>query len=97
MTANRTRGSDTPEGDASLGRAFRWMIRGALLVGGIFLLVSVLQTLATGGRVLRHLGPILAMTVIGATVGGLAGPLVGGGIERRRERGRREEADGPPE
>lgn len=77
--------------DRSFPRAFGWSLRGAALVGGVFLLVSVLQTVMTGGGLLDHLAPTLAMTVIGATVGALAGPLVGSGLARRRRRKREEE------
>ena len=58
----------------------RGMGVGALLLGGL----STLQALRAGVDLLSVLQPILVFALIGLTVGGLAGPLVGKAIRRRR-------------
>lgn len=65
---------------------------GALIGGGLFLLASLYQSLRAGGTPLRFAAPTAAMVVIGATVGGLLGPLLGR-IGRRRD-GAGEEGEG---
>ncbi len=57
--------------------------------GGLFAALSVYRSLVGGGPFLQHLNPIGIMTVIGATVGGLIGPLVGAALEHRRGNRRR--------
>lgn len=59
--------------------------------GGLFAAIGVYRSLVGGGPFLQHLNPIGLMTVIGATVGGLIGPLVGAALERRRGGRRRGE------
>jgi hypothetical protein len=41
---------------------------------------------ASGGPVLQHLNPIAVLTVIGLTVGGLIGPMMGAIVTRLRNR-----------
>lgn len=77
------RGRDRSD-EGSFRWASRWSLRGAGVVGGLFLAVAVVRTVLVGGGLVAHLAPTLAVTAIGATVGGLAGPLVGGGLARRR-------------
>jgi hypothetical protein len=48
--------------------------------------MSIYRSVASGGLELAHLNPIAVMTVIGATVGGLIGPMVGMARARIRER-----------
>ena len=62
----------------------RWTIIAALWGGGLFAAVSIYRSVAGGGPIVQHLNPIALMTVIGATVGGLIGPMVGGFVNRRR-------------
>jgi hypothetical protein len=59
---------------------------GALVGGGLFAFVTVVQVLRSDVPPLRVLQPILVLTLIGATVGGLAAPLVGQAWLRRRGR-----------
>lgn len=55
----------------------RRTVIGALVGGGVFFLASLYQSLRAGGDPLRFAAPTAAMVVIGATVGGLLGPLLG--------------------
>lgn len=64
---------------------------GALVGGGAFGGVALLQALRSGAPFPAVLQPIAVITVLGLTVGGLAGPLVGQALARRRRR-RREDA-----
>ena len=60
------------------------MVWGALLLGG----VATVQALSAGVALGGVLQPLLVFTLIGLTVGGLAGPLVAGAIRHLRERRR---------
>jgi hypothetical protein len=55
------------------------MAIGAVLFGG----VSAVQALRAGVSLLSVIQPILVFALIGLTVGGLAGPLVGAAMRRR--------------
>jgi hypothetical protein len=74
------------EGDVQGAITLRWTIVGAISVGGFFAAGSIYRSLASGGIEVSHLNPIAVMTVIGATVGGLIGPLVGMARARIREK-----------
>jgi hypothetical protein len=52
--------------------------------GGVFLTIGIVKSVYSGGPFLPYLNPIGLMTVIGATVGGLVGPLVGKAVENIR-------------
>lgn len=58
---------------------------GALVVGGLFGAVALVQVLRSGVSVLRVVQPLLVFVVLGATIGALAGPLVGAAWTRWRE------------
>ncbi len=62
----------------------RWTMIGATVGGGLFLALSVYRSIASGGPSVSHLNPIGVMTVIGATVGALVGPMMGAIAARRR-------------
>ena len=55
---------------------------GALAFG----LASAYQAISSGVGVVRTLGPLGFMMVLGGTIGGLAGPLVGEAVARSRQR-----------
>ncbi len=74
------------EGDVQEAATLRWTIVGAVSAGGLFAAMSIYRSVASGGLELAHLNPIAVMTVIGATVGGLIGPMVGMARARIRER-----------
>lgn len=59
---------------------------GATVGAAVFGSVSLYRSLLAEGGLLDYLGPMGMMTVIGATVGGLVGPLIGEAWKRRRER-----------
>ncbi len=61
----------------------RWTLIGAAVGGGLFLVLSLYRSIASGGPSLSHLNPIGVMTVIGVTVGALVGPLIGAIAARR--------------
>lgn len=63
----------------------RWTAKGMIAVGGVFLAIGIVKSIYSGGPFLPYLNPIGLMTVIGATVGGLVGPLVGRAVENSRE------------
>lgn len=69
----------------------RRTLLGALVVGGLFGAVAVVQVLRTGVPLHRVVQPLLVFVVLGGTIGALAGPLVGAAWTRWRER-----SDGPP-
>jgi hypothetical protein len=60
-------------------------LRGALIGGALFGAVSAVQAGRAGVSLLAVIQPILVFSLIGLTVGGLAGPLVGRALRRRRE------------
>ncbi|HIF37803.1 MAG TPA: hypothetical protein EYQ69_00845 [Gemmatimonadetes bacterium] len=62
----------------------RWTIKGMMAGGGVFLTIGIVKSVYSGGPFLPYLNPIGLMTVIGATVGGLVGPLVGKAVENIR-------------
>ncbi len=62
----------------------RWTIKGMMAGGGVFLTIGIVKSVYSGGPFLPYLNPIGLMTVIGATVGGLVGPLVGKAVESIR-------------
>jgi len=64
-------------------RTLRGALIGALLFGGI----ALFQAARTGAPFPRVLQPILVLSVIGLTVGALAGPLVAQAIARLRSGG----------
>jgi len=62
----------------------RWTLGSALAWGALFAGVAASRALAAGATPLEHLGPVAAFGVIGATVGGLVGPLFRGVVSRVR-------------
>ncbi|MDE0806237.1 MAG: hypothetical protein OSA24_01695 [Longimicrobiales bacterium] len=64
----------------------RWTIKGMVAVGGTFLTIGIIKSVffSGGPPFLQYLNPIGLMTVIGATVGGLVGPLVGKAMQNIR-------------
>lgn len=60
-------------------------IRGLLLGGLVFGGVAAVQAMRAGVSLIAVVQPILVFALIGLTVGGLAGPLVGRAARRRRE------------
>jgi hypothetical protein len=60
-------------------------IRGLVIGGALFGGVAALQAARAGVALLSVVQPILVFALIGLTVGGLAGPLVGRAARRRRE------------
>ncbi|MSR35125.1 MAG: hypothetical protein EXR95_00580 [Gemmatimonadetes bacterium] len=60
-------------------------VRGVLLGGGVFGAVAAVQAARAGVSLVAVVQPILVFALIGLTVGGLAGPLVGRAIRRHRE------------
>lgn len=60
-----------------LSPTVRRTLIGALVGGGIFFLASLYQSVKAGGGLLRFAAPTAALVLIGATVGGLLGPLLG--------------------
>jgi len=57
---------------------------GAAVGGGLFAAVSIYRSILSPGPLLTYWEPVAVMLVIGATVGGLVGPLAGGILLRRR-------------
>lgn len=53
---------------------------------GLFVLASLYQNAVVSGGPFARLDPVLTMGLIGGTVGGLAAPLVGGLVDRWRDR-----------
>lgn len=66
----------------------RWTIVGSLSTGGLFGAAGIFRSLASGASPIDQSAPIGALALVGATVGMLLGPLVGGIAKRRRERPR---------
>ncbi len=80
-------GHATGSGEGPMSKStLRWTILGVAWGGGLFAALSIYRSLANGGPFLQHLNPIAVMTVIGATVGGLIGPMIGAAVARRRNR-----------
>lgn len=67
----------------------RRTLLGALIAGGLFGGVALVQILRSGVPPARVVEPLLVLVLLGATIGGLAGPLIGGAWARWRERRRR--------
>ncbi|HEX9885043.1 MAG TPA: hypothetical protein VGA70_01070 [Longimicrobiales bacterium] len=63
-----------------------WTLASAGLLGALFLGVSAIRAGASGVPLGDVAGPILALGLIGATVGGLIGPLLGAVAARMRNR-----------
>ena len=64
----------------------RWTLLGMAWGGGLFAAVTIYRALESGIPLLQQLNPIALFTVIGATVGGLVGPMAGAIVTRRRSR-----------
>jgi len=62
----------------------RRTLTGAAIGGGLFGGLALLQAMRSGAPFPGVLQPVLVVAVIGLTVGGLAGPLVGQVWARRR-------------
>ncbi|MFV2006929.1 MAG: hypothetical protein ACC667_05760 [Longimicrobiales bacterium] len=67
-------------------KLLRRTANGALVGGGAFTVVTVFRSVTSEGPFLDSLNPILLFALIGVTVGGLVGPLVGAAIEGYRSR-----------
>jgi hypothetical protein len=63
------------------GRTVRGALSGAALFGG----VALIQAWRSEAPFPRVLQPILFFAVLGLTLGGLAGPLIGQAIANRRQ------------
>ncbi len=74
----------SPEEVCVLTATGRWTAIGATAGGGMFLVLSLYRSIASGGPSMSHLNPIGVMTVIGVTVGALIGPLAGAIVGRLR-------------
>jgi hypothetical protein len=61
-------------------------LRGVVVGGGLFGGVASVQALRAGVDLAAVIQPILVFALIGLTVGGLAGPLVGRALRRGRAR-----------
>ena len=61
-------------------------LRGAVGGAGLFGAVAVIQALRAGMGIGQVTQPILVFMLIGLTVGGLAGPLIGQAIQGHRGR-----------
>ena len=61
-------------------------LRGAVGGAGLFGAVAVIQALRAGMGIGQVTQPILVFILIGLTVGGLAGPLIGRAIQGHRGR-----------
>lgn len=66
----------------------RWTLIGSLSWGAMFGAVGIFRSVASGAGPLEQWEPIGAFALLGATVGMLLGPLLGGLVLRRRERRR---------
>ena len=66
--------------------ALRRSLGGALLVGGLFALLSAFQAIRSGAPFPSVIQPLLAFSVLGATIGALVGPLIGAGVAELRRR-----------
>ena len=60
--------------------------RGVVIGAGLFGGVAALQAMRAGVELGAVIQPILVFALIGLTVGGLAGPLIGRAARRRRQR-----------
>lgn len=80
-----TRGEREPEGDGGASTVRRTL---AGLAGGglLFLALGLYLNAATGFGIAENLGPLMMLTVVGATVGGLVSPLAGRLLDRWRRR-----------
>lgn len=67
------------------GRTLHRSLVGGLGLGALFVAVSLYQNLMVEAGVFSNPGPVVAMGVIGFTVGALAGPLLGGLLDRMRK------------
>jgi hypothetical protein len=59
-------------------------VRGVIIGGVLFGGVAALQAMRAGVELVAVVQPILVFALIGLTVGGLAGPLLGRAARRRR-------------
>ncbi len=64
----------------TLRHTFRGALAGVLIFGA----VALVQAIRSGTPVLSVAQPIAVIGLIGLTVGGLAGPLIGRALGRRR-------------
>jgi len=64
----------------------KWTLWSALLSFAAFAAVTATQAVAEGGNPIDHWGVIVALGVIGGTVGGLVGPMIRGISWRFRKR-----------
>ena len=64
----------------------KWTLWSALISFAAFAGVTATQAMAEGGNPLEHWGVIVALGVIGGTVGGLVGPMIRGISLRFRKR-----------
>ncbi len=64
---------------------FRDTLRGIVLGGALFGGVAAVQAMRAGVPLVAVIQPILVFALIGLTVGGLVGPMVGRASRRRHE------------
>ncbi len=72
--------------DLESKRDLKWTLWSALISFAAFAGVTATQAMAEGGNPLEHWGVIVALGVIGGTVGGLVGPMIRGISLRFRKR-----------
>ena len=69
-----------------MNRIVRRTLIGFLTGALAFGVASVYQAISSGVGLVPTLGPLGFMMVLGSTIGGLAGPLVGEAVARSRQR-----------
>ena len=83
MTERRKEGGDR----GVRGRTVRHTVVGVAAGTLVFLGLGLYLNVATGFEIMRNPGPVGVLTVIGAPVGGLVGPLAGALLGRIRDGG----------
>ena len=78
----RAGGRVSPERHQLTRHTVRGALVGTVLLGG----VAVIQALRAGAELARVAQPILVFALIGLTVGGLVGPLLGRAIQGHRRK-----------
>ncbi len=77
-----------------MNRIVRRTLFGFVAGAAAFGLASAYQAISSGVGLGSTLGPLGFMMLLGGTIGGLAGPLIGEGVARSRQR-RAQRRDAP--